>query len=79
MLFGPLIPSAVDAMATTANQETYMAAVSITNAIQDTLVPATGTWLFALSVPFTLHRRDGGGGLAAGIAWRRVSGTDAGD
>lgn len=50
MLFGPLIPSAVNAMATDANRATYMAAVSVTNDIKDTLGPATGTALFALSV-----------------------------
>lgn len=49
MLFGPLIPSAVNTMATDANRATYMAAVSVTNDIKDTLGPATGTALFALS------------------------------
>jgi MFS family permease len=49
MLFGPLIPSAVNAMATDTNRATYMAAVSVTNDIKDTLGPATGTALFALS------------------------------
>ncbi|MET0254458.1 MAG: MFS transporter [Luteibacter sp.] len=62
MLFGPLIPAAVNAMATDANRATYMAAVSVTNDIKDTLGPATGTALFALSMSLPWI---GGAALAA--------------
>lgn len=65
MLFGPLIPAAVNALASSSKRATYMAAVSVTNDIKDTLGPATGTALFAssLQLPWVA-----GIGLAAGAA-----------
>ena len=70
MLFGPLIPAAVNAMAQDGNRATYMAAVSVANDIKDTLGPATGTALFAVGVhvPWV-----GGMVVAALAAWGLAS------
>jgi MFS family permease len=70
MLFGPLIPAAVNAMAQDGNRATYMAAVSVANDIKDTLGPATGTALFAVGVhvPWV-----GGMAVAALAAWGLAS------
>jgi MFS family permease len=49
MLSGPLIPSAVNALAAPKTRATYMAAVSVANDLKDTVGPATGTLLFAVA------------------------------
>lgn len=74
MLFGPLIPST----ATDTDRATYMAAVSVTNDIKDTLGPTTGIALFALSASLPWL---GGmavtalaaAGLAAAVSRKRTS------
>ncbi|WP_051943474.1 MULTISPECIES: MFS transporter [Luteibacter] len=70
MLFGPLVPAAVNAMAQDGNRATYMAAVSVANDIKDTVGPATGTALFAVGVhvPWV-----GGMAVAALAAWGLAS------
>lgn len=78
MLFAPLIPSAVNAMATDANRATYMAAVSVTNDIKDTLGPTTGIALFALSASLPwlggmAVTAFAAAGLAAAITTKRAS------
>lgn len=70
MLFGPLIPAAVNAMANDGNRATYMAAVSVANDIKDTLGPATGTALFAVGVHLPWV---GGVVVAALAAWGLAS------
>jgi predicted MFS family arabinose efflux permease len=47
MLFGPLVPAAVNQLAPAHSRATYMAAISVTHDLQDTLGPATGTALYA--------------------------------
>lgn len=49
MLFGPLVPAAVNELAPAQSRATYMAAISVTHDLQDTLGPATGTALYALA------------------------------
>jgi len=74
MLFGPLIPAAVNALASASNRATYMAAVSVTNDVKDTLGPATGTALFALSMQLPWMAGIGLAGVAAAglaMAFRR--------
>jgi len=78
MLFGPLIPSTVNAMATDADRATYMAAISVTNDIKDTLGPATGAALFALAAWLAWLGGMAGAvfaaaGLAAAVSRKRTS------
>lgn len=49
MLFGPLIPTTVNELAPPSGRATYMAAISVTQDLKDTLGPATGTLLYAAS------------------------------
>lgn len=50
MLVGPLVPAAVNQIAPPGRRATYMAATSVANDLKDSLGPATGTALYALSV-----------------------------
>lgn len=83
MLFGPLVPAAVNRMASDTNRATYMAAVSVANDIKDTLGPATGTALFALGLyaPWLagiLVAGAGASGLALSLVRRNQAITDVG-
>jgi DHA1 family tetracycline resistance protein-like MFS transporter len=49
MLIGPLVPTAVNELAPPGRRATYMAATSVANDLKDSLGPATGTALYALS------------------------------
>jgi MFS family permease len=49
MLFGPLIPVTVNEVAPPSSRSTYMAAASVMNDARDTLGPASGTFLYAIS------------------------------
>jgi MFS family permease len=48
MLIGPLVPTAVNALAPPARRATYMAATSVVADLQDSLGPSLGTALYAL-------------------------------
>jgi len=49
MLIGPLVPTAVNQLAPPGRRATYMAATSVANDLKDSLGPAIGTALYALS------------------------------
>ncbi|WBO23207.1 MFS transporter [Sphingomonas abietis] len=49
MLVGPLVPTAVSQLAPPRRRASYMAATSVANDLKDSLGPATGTALYALS------------------------------
>lgn len=49
MLIGPLVPTAVNQFAPPGRRATYMAATSVANDLKDSLGPATGTALYAVS------------------------------
>lgn len=49
MLIGPLIPSTINALAPAHARATYMASASVVADLTDTIGPATGTFLYALS------------------------------
>ncbi|KAB0679139.1 MFS transporter [Aureimonas leprariae] len=49
MLTGPLVPTAVSALAPRPQRATYMAAASVANDLKDSLGPAAGTALYALA------------------------------
>jgi predicted MFS family arabinose efflux permease len=49
VLFGPLVPVTVNAMAPPAARASYMAAISTVNDLEDTAGPASGMYLYSLS------------------------------
>ena len=49
MLLGPLVPAAVNELAPPSRRATYMAAVSVMADVKDTVGPAAGTSLYAVS------------------------------
>jgi MFS transporter, DHA1 family, tetracycline resistance protein len=49
VLFGPLVPVAVNAMAPPSARASYMAAISSVNDLKDTAGPASGMYLYAVS------------------------------
>lgn len=66
MLVGPLVPTAVNALAPSARRASYMAASSVAVDLKDSLGPSIGTALCAGAAPALDRRRSAGGHRLSG-------------
>jgi MFS transporter, DHA1 family, tetracycline resistance protein len=81
MLTGPLLPTAVNALAPQARRAAYMAASSVANDLKDSLGPSLGTALYAIAprlpwiagIPLVALASLGSLGITIGRTWRPSS------